>query len=473
MSTADLLQLLPLMITAGTAVLVMLAIAVRRSHAAALAITVLGFLAALLVLPYLDAAPHPIMTTMIADRFTRFYTGLLLLTGIAVALLSYTYLERRARVKEEYYLLLALATAGGIVLASSVHFVTFFLGLELLSVSLFALVAYLREFPLCIESGLKYLVLAGVSTAFLLFGMALVYTETGSMQFADIALHLPVAGLYFFTGMGLLLVGIGFKLALVPFHLWTPDVYEGAPAPVTAFIATASKGAIIALLLRLIGMVDVRGIAPFPLIFTVLAIASMFIGNLLGLLQNNVKRLLAYSSIANMGYLLVPFLARGTLAASSVTFYLVTYVVTSLGAFAVVTILSGPERDADEIEDYQGLAWRRPWLAAAFTAMLLSLAGIPITAGFMGKFIAVAAGVSTGLWLLVISLVINSAIGLFYYLRVIVAMYRTEPAEPRPRTTVLAATVLLAAVILLLAYGLFPGALLAMIERAAMGLYGR
>jgi len=224
------------------------------------------------------------------------------------------------------------------------------------------------------------------------------------------------------AGLGMIIMGFGFKLAVVPFHMWTADVYEGAPAPATAFIATVSKGAVFALLLRYFA--HFSGGLPHTifLIFAAIAVASMFTGNLLALRQSNVKRILAYSSIAHLGYLMVAFLAGGPLAPLAVTYYLAAYFITTLGAFGIVAVLSRAERDADGIEDYQGLAWRKPWLAAVFMAMLFSLAGIPLTAGFVGKFCVLAAGVGSSLWFLAFILVVNSAIGLYYYLRVIVAM---------------------------------------------------
>ncbi len=205
--------------------------------------------------------------------------------------------------------------------------------------------------------------------------------------------------------------------------MWTPDVYEGAPAPVTAFIATVSKGAMFAVLFRYLTPSNVQVETPLFIVFSLIAIASMFVGNLLALLQTNVKRILAYSSIAHMGYLLVAFLASGTTAIAAVSYYLVAYFVTTLGAFGVIIVLSNSDEDADRLEEYRGLAWQRPWLAGVFTAMLLSLAGIPLTAGFVGKFYVMAAGIGSALWLLVTMLVINSAIGLFYYLRIIIVIF--------------------------------------------------
>jgi NADH-quinone oxidoreductase subunit N len=212
----------------------------------------------------------------------------------------------------------------------------------------------------------------------------------------------------------------------VPFHLWIADVYEGAPTPVTAFVATVSKGAVVALLLRLMDLLGAFETQKVTLLFGVLAAASMIAGNALALLQTNVKRLLAYSSIAHFGYLLVALLAGRALAAEAVTMYLVAYFITTLGAFGVVTVLSDESGDADSIDRYRGLFWSHPWLSGTFTLMLLSLAGIPVTAGFIGKFYAIAGGVSAQLWPLVILLVVNSVIGVYYYLRIIVTMFDAQ-----------------------------------------------
>ena len=262
------------------------------------------------------------------------------------------------------------------------------------------------------------------------------------------------------------MTGIGFKLGVVPFHLWAPDVYEGAPAPVTAFLATVSKGAIFALLLRYFYSSGAQQFRPVFLLFAIIAIASMLIGNLLALLQNNIKRILAYSSIAHMGYLLVAFEAGGSAASEAIAFYLVAYFITTIGAFGVVTVLSAGERDADTLEDYTGLFWRRPMLASIFTLMLLSLAGIPVTAGFFAKFSVVAAGASAGIWGLILILVITSVIGLFYYLRVVVTMFaRVQEEAPRAEPHAMGGSyVLVALTILLVWLGVYPVFLLNVIR---------
>ena len=305
--------------------------------------------------------------------------------------------------------------------------------------------------------------------------MALVYAETGSMEFSQIAARTAGAGVHrfpFAAGLALLVVGIGFKLAVVPFHMWTPDVYEGAPAPVTAFIATVSKGAVFAVVLRYFSAVDIHAHKALFLVFTMIAIASMFTGNFLALLQRNVKRILAYSSISHLGYLLVAFLASGPMAAASAAFYLTAYFVTTLGAFGIVTVLSPADRDADRMEDYQGLAWHRPWPAGVFTAMLLSLAGIPLTGGFVGKFYVAAAGVGSALWVLVLVLVINSAIGLFYYLRIIMALYSApEKAVPSQHAVSLVGGGVLSVLTFLLIWlGIYPGPVIDLITMMVKSL---
>ena len=432
MTRSGWIVMLPFIVLAATPVAVMILVAIRRNYLLSTAITLIGLAAAFAMLfvarsqDYRQATPLFLM-----DNFALFYLGLLFAAAFFLVILSYRYLKDLAGNREEFWILLLLATLGSSVLVASTHFASFFLGLEELSISLYALIAYKRHSDIGIEAAIKYLVLAAVSTGFLLFGMALVYGQIGSMEFAQIAsLHGSLDSgqrVFFLAGLGLMSVGIGYKLAVVPFHMWAPDVYEGAPAPVTALIATISKGGVLALLLRFFIQIDFRADNSLFWVFSVIAIASMFAGNILALLQNNVKRLIAYSSIAHFGYILVAFLANGDLAIRAATFYLVTYFVATAGAFAVIIALSGPDRDADNIEDYRGLFWSRPWLAAIFTVMLLSFAGIPLTGGFIGKFYLVAAGAQTSLWGLIMVLVVTSVIGLYYYLRIIVAMYQRPP----------------------------------------------
>ncbi|MCL4561285.1 MAG: NADH-quinone oxidoreductase subunit N [Chloroflexi bacterium] len=480
MTAADVYAILPLIVLGGASVVVLLGIAVHRSHSLTLILTLTGLVAAFLLLPLVSIeAPRQVTPLLVIDSYSIFFSGLIIAASFIITVLSYSYLSQQRGHREEFYLFLLLATLGSVVLVASTHFASFFLGLEVLSVSLYTLIAYSRK-EYGIEAGVKYLILAGLSSAFLLFGMALVYSELGTMKLAQIPTSLSnpssgVSQVFVLGGLALIVVGIGFKLALVPFHLWTPDVYQGAPAPVTAFVATISKGAMFALLLRYFTVVNIHNYPSLYLAFVVIAIASMFIGNLLGLLQTKLKRLLAYSSISHLGYLLVAFLASGPLAAVAVAFYLVTYFVTTLGAFGLITIMSNSDRDAEDPEDYRGLFWRKPWIAGSFTAMLLSLAGVPLTAGFVGKFYLVTAGIGSALWLLVIVLVVTSGIGLYYYLRVVVAMFASLPKgstiAPAMRisphfTGALAVTIL---VLLLFWLGIYPTPILRLIESMVTG----
>ncbi len=471
MTVADLLAILPLLALSGSIIVLTLAIAFIRHHGLAVWLTLAGLLLAFLLLFATPAdGARQVTPLLVVDGYSLFFQGLVLAASFGVVVLAHGYMGQMAIQREEFYLLLLLATLGSMVMAGASHFASFFLGLETLSVSLYGMVGYLRQRRISIEAGLKYLVLAGASSAFLLFGMALVYGEVGTMEFGRMASAVQgsdVRQSLLLTGFAMMLVGFGFKLAVVPFHLWTPDVYEGAPAPATAFVATVSKGASFAILLRLFSQVDIHAQGSLLLTVAVISVASMLGGNLLALLQTNVKRILAYSSIAHLGYTLVAFLAAGPLGPTAVAFYLVAYIVTTLGTFGVVTALSGPERDADRMEDYEGLFWRRPWLAAAFTAMLLSLAGIPLTAGFLGKFYLATAGVTSSLWVPVVTIVIGSGIGLYYYLRLASAMF-VQVSEP-PKYPVSgrasgAGVVLAVLVVLLFWFGTFPSPLLDLIQ---------
>jgi len=425
----DLVALLPLLVLGAGALATTVVASLRRRStptALAAATTLVASLAALA--PAARVVPRAVTPLLEVDGVALLFLVIILSSALAVLLLALRYLERRREPPEAFHVLLLLATAGAAVLACSRHFAALFLGIETLSVSLYGLVGYFRTERRSLEAGLKYLVLAGASSAFLLFGVALVYAGTGSLGFD--ALGGPgVASPLVVPGLGLVLVGIAFKLALVPFHMWTPDVYEGAPAPVTALVASVSKGAVVAVLLRLWLALDPSLLAPVTPMLVLLAVASMLGGNLLALRQTDLKRLLAGSSIAHLGYLIVALLAWGTLAVEAVSFYVVAYAVSILSALGVVSVLSGSGEEAGALDAYRGLFWRRPWLAAALTASLLSLAGIPLTVGFIGKFYVVSVGVLDARWLAIGALVVGSVLGLYYYLRVVVTMVQAPPDE--------------------------------------------
>ncbi|MCD6374118.1 MAG: NADH-quinone oxidoreductase subunit N [Caldisericaceae bacterium] len=480
MTGHDFLKLMPIIILAATPLIIMLAIAIKRNHLITAVLSVVGLFAALFAIPgakYTNG--DQVSNLFIIDQYALFYFALMFLATIVIIVPSFQYLELRFKGnREEYYLLLLTATFGSVGLAASNHFISFFLSLEILSVSLYALVAYLRHQNDGIEAGLKYLILAAVSSAFLLFGMSLVYSQVGSMQFKDVINFLSQNGNYNFisiAGVALMVVGFGFKLAVVPFHMWSPDVYQGAPAPVSAFIASVSKGGILALLFRFFAEFNIVQSRPLFTIFALIAVFSMFVGNFLALLQSNVKRLLAYSSIAHFGYILVAFIAgnaqqqfKGVEAA---TFYIVSYFITIIGAFMIIGLISNEEREGMEMSDYRGLYWRHPWLSVALSAMMFSLAGIPLTSGFIAKYYILASGISTKLWTLIIILIINSALGVYYYLRVTVEMFSNVDAEQKatlisPNVGILSGILLAVLTIALVWLGVYPTGLIGSIQAA-------
>ncbi len=460
MTRLDFLCLLPLLIIAGAPVIIMLTVTIKRNFTVvylfSLFMFIASFLSIFLVMPY---TTHNIDPLLKIDSYSILFLGIIYFSSIIITILSYEYLRHHGGEREEYFIILFVAVLGASILVMAEHFVSFFLGLETLSISLYVLIAYLKYRDQSVEAGVKFLVIASVTTAFLLFGMGLIYAETGTMSFQEI---FPVGGMLnsmsplMLTGFGLILAGIGFKLALVPFHMWTPDIYQGAPVPVTTFIATISKGAVLALVLRL--FIDIRGFdnGPLVLVVTVISVVSMFTGNLLALKQTNTKRLLAYSSIAHLGYLLIPLLTGTKAGVESAVFYMAAYIITTLGAFGVLSVISVCERDADSMEDIRGLFWTNPWIASVLTLALLSLAGLPLTAGFMSKFYIVLAGVKSGLWLLAFSLVINSVISLYYYLRVVKVMFTATETSRKIQISFVARIVLAVIAAGILFIGVLP-----------------
>lgn len=474
MTGADLVALAPLAVLAAAAVAVMVAVTVRRSHLTAATVAVLGLGGAFAaVAPAASEAPRRIGVLLVIDRFALTVTGLLVLAAAGCVLLAFAYLRRTAEVPEELYILILLATFGAAVLAASDHLVALFVGLETLSVALYGAIGYTRDRDAAAPAAMLYLVVAAASSAFLLFGAALLYAGAGTMVLAELGRGFgAVDPVLAAGGIGLVLVAVGFKLGAAPFHLWTPDVYCGAPAPVTAFVATVSKAGVVAVLLRLLVAVDPVPGSPLVWILGLLAVASIMVGNLLALREPDLKRLLAYSSVAHMGYLLVALLAGGERAVEAVLVYLVTYVVSTLGAFGVVSAVADGDGERALVEDYRGLAWRRPLLAAGLAASVASLAGVPLTAGFVGKLWAVLSAASGALWLPVLVLVAGSVVGAFYYLRVVLVMLTPadDDTPPLPAVPVAAAIVLVTAVALLLWFGLVPSAVLSVAGPAVAAL---
>jgi NADH-quinone oxidoreductase subunit N len=434
--------LLPLIITCATTVFVMLAIAIKRNHWWNATVTVAGLNVALLSTvfvafkPYffpesVALLPQTITPLFVVDGFSLFFSGLILIAALGATTLTNAYIESFKRNREEIYLLITIATAGGIVLAYAHHMASLFIGLEMMSVALYGMVAYTYDRARSLEASIKYMVLSATASAVLLFGIALIYAQIGSLAFSEIGAKITQEpSLLIVVGGMLLVIGLFFKLSLAPFHLWTPDVYEGAPAPVGAFLATAAKVAVFAVLVRFAILESKNVLASMPFLLTMIAVAciSMLVGNLLALKQNNIKRMLGYSSIAHFGYLLLLVLVGGQkFGVEGFAVYLSIYVMTSLAAFGVVTLMSHADgkRDADTLNDYRGLFWRRPYLASIFTLALFSLAGIPLTAGFIGKFYVITAAVGAGFWgwIALIFVVLGSSIGIYFYLRTIISLF--------------------------------------------------
>lgn len=468
---AELKALLPIIAISLASIILMLVIAVRREYIIGWWTAFLGILISMATVPIAKTMSPILVTPLInIDAFSLFFTTLLFFSGAIVLVFCYDYFKHRPGENEELFLLILTALLGGAVLVSSSHFATFFIGLETLSVSLFALIAYPVTVKRSLEASFKYLILSGISSAFLLFGFALIYSDTGTFFFEEISNSLAntEAQPFSFVGAVMVIIALGFKLSLVPFHMWTSDVYEGAPAPVTAFVATVSKGAIFAVLLRFFVQGNAYSFENLYPILAFIGIITILGGNILALLQSNIKRILAYSSIAHLGYIIVAFAAGlfidVELVIESITFYLIAYIITTLGAFGIVTAMSNHEQEAEMVSDYTGLFWKKPLTAILFTTMLLSLAGIPLTAGFISKFYVFVAGVDSQLWLLLSVVIIGSGIGLFYYLRIVLEMAKqpTDIKQESPLLTISTGEVIALAVLTVLIFwlGIFPNSLI-------------
>jgi len=401
----------------------------RTSKAHVGSVAVAGVVAALLVsVSRWGTVERGFAGMLILDSYALFFDVVICYAAALVLLLSLDYLPRTGAESGEYYGLALFATSGMMLLASASDLIIVFLAIELMSLSLYVMAGVFKTRLASSEASMKYFLLGAFASSFLLYGIALIYGATGSTNFERIASALagrPPSAM-FLVGVGLLLVGFGFKISAVPFHMWAPDVYEGAPTSVSAFIATGSKAAAFAALIRLFGGVLPLAQPNMTAVLWGLAAVTMTVGNAVAVAQSNVKRMLAYSSIAHVGYMLMGLVAGGATGAGAVLFYLLAYVFTTAGAFGCILLCERGRAEAVEVGDYAGLARRHPLLAAALTLFLLSLVGIPPLAGFFAKFYVFGSAVRAGyLWLAVIG-VLNSALAAYYYLRVIVYMYMRE-----------------------------------------------
>lgn len=487
MTLSELMPLAPVLIVALTTLLVMLVVSIKRNHTITATTAVIGLNLALLVavlqfvgmtsqdpqlvslLSGLATPPAFVSPLFVVDAYALFYMILILVGSLACCTLAHAYIDGYRNNREELYLMLLMAVIGAMLMVSSQNLTSFFLSLELLSVPTYGLLAYTHERNKSLESGLKYLVLSATASAAMLMGMAFLYAFSGSMQFQEIGIAV-IEGLgnpLMMLGMALVVFAVSFKLSLFPFHSWTADVYQGAPAPIATFLATVSKIAVLALAIRFIFLSGSLALDSMHTILTVIAVLSIVIGNLLAVRQVNLKRLLAFSSIAHLGYLLIAILCLGTASLRTVGVYLITYLLTTIGAMGVVALMSSPyhEDEAESLADYRGLFWRRPVLTAVLTVMLLSLAGIPLTAGFIAKFMVILAAVQNMSWFLAAMVIVGSGIGLYYYLRVMVVLYMTPPDHPRIDAQgnwgmQVGGVMVLLATLLVLYFGIFPSAMI-------------
>ncbi|KPJ60374.1 MAG: hypothetical protein AMJ46_07205 [Latescibacteria bacterium DG_63] len=395
------------------------------------------------------------------DRFSSFFDLLFLLGTSLVILSSFLYAKRENIEGGEYYSLLLFATSGAMLMASAVDLIVFFLGLEILSVSLYVLSGFFRERTVSIEAAVKYFVLGAFASGFFLYGIALFYGAAGSTQYGAMQLMLTSGGrppgILVYAASGLLLVGLCFKLGSVPFHMWVPDVYEGAPTSITGYMSVISKAAAFAAFVRIFG----TSLAPIQIdlsrVLWVLAVATMTLGNLVAISQTNIKRMLAYSSIAHAGYLLVALTAGGKAGYSSILFYTLAYAFMTLGAFGIVALLRRKEGEALEILSYSGLSVRYPLLAGAMALFMVSLAGIPPTGGFFAKFYVFSAAVGAGYVDLAVIGVLNSLVSVYFYMRIVFLMYMKEEVGGIEASSSYAARVALAVCVVgTLAMGVFP-----------------
>ncbi|MGW8322545.1 MAG: NADH-quinone oxidoreductase subunit N [Thermodesulfobacteriota bacterium] len=365
------------------------------------------------------------------DNLSNFFAVVFLMAGMITLCLSANYVKREGLLAGEYYTLLLVSMTGMLFMAQANDLMTVYLGIEIMSIPVYVLVAMMKKSPKSPEAGLKYLLLGGFASAILLFGIAFLYGAVGTTQLADILRHAPRAmrasDPLFLAGVGFLLVGMGFKVSLVPFHMWTPDAYEGAPTSVTAFMSVAVKAAGFSILIRVIVLTLHPMAVTWSQIFWWLAVVTMVLGNVVALVQENIKRMLAYSSIAHAGYVLVALTTGNEVGIQAALIYLFIYSLMNLGAFGVIIAMSRERDQGVEIKDFTGIAREHPMYALAMAVFMFSLAGVPPTAGFIGKFYAFSAAVKAGYVGLAVIGVLMSAVSAYFYLRVLVGMYMKEP----------------------------------------------
>ncbi len=481
----DFWYLLPeLVLTAGALLLLLADLVVPRDRPSTLTWVTLGVIAATgaALVPVADAQTQIAHGLIAVDRFALFFKVLFLIAAAMTVLMSDHYLSIEGMRAGEYYFLILCATLGMMFMAGGTDLITLFIGLETMAIAFYILTGYLKPSRRSNEAAVKYFLLGAFSLGILLYGMSLLYGLSGTTNLRTIATALvgQERDPRLVLAVVMVVAGMGFKIAAVPFHMWAPDVYEGAPTPITAFLSVGSKAAAFAMLLRIfvesLPSMRIAEAAGGPAIgwstlFYVLSVVTMTVGNFAALTQSNVKRMLAYSSIAHAGYLLIGVVAGTSRGITAMLIYLFIYAFMQLGAFAVITLLRRADVVGDELKDFNGLFFRNPFAAIAMLLFMLSLGGVPPTAGFMGKFWLFGAAIESGyVWLAVIG-VLNSAVSLYYYLRIVVFMWlKNEPSGSEPVTSPAFGFVLAVAVVATLALGIYPRPLFEFAEASAATL---
>jgi NADH-quinone oxidoreductase subunit N len=434
------------------------------------------FFAFLYTLPQMGSAKTGFDGMFISDGYALFFKITFLIIAFLTVLISIGYTRREGIEFGEYYALILFATLGMMLMAAGSHLITIFLGLETMSISIYILAGMMREDKASVEAALKYFLLGAFATGFLLYGIALIYGATGSLYLKDVAAYIASKNLLrspmLLMSLVFLTIGFGFKIASVPFHMWTPDVYEGAPTSITAFMATGVKAAAFSALVRVFFSALPAFRPDWTSIMWAICVATMTVGNIVAISQTNIKRMLAYSSIAHAGYILVAFVAGNDLGTSGILFYLMAYSFMNIGAFTVVILLGKKGEENTLISDYAGIGFKYPLLAASMTIFLLSMAGIPPLGGFMAKFYVFSAAVKSKFYWLAILGVLNSAVSVYYYLRVTVLMYFRESEREITGLQFSFASVcaLVLTVFGTLGMGIYPSYVLSLAQRSIAGL---
>jgi len=477
--TFNILSILPILVLAGFGMIVLLidVLTSRKLGEKNLLVylSLLGIVvAAVLSRSSIGTATFSFNETFTIDNYSIFFNFIFLLSTGLTILISHKYIKREEINYGEYYALLMFSTIGMMLMASGADLLNIYIGLEVMSISIYILTGFKRSKLISNEASLKYFLLGAFATGFLLYGIALIYGSTGTINLKQIACFIAGRGggldPLLILGMGLIIVGLGFKVAAVPFHAWVPDVYEGAPTAITAFMSVGPKAAGFAAFLRIFMTSFAYTHHEWQKIIYILAVLTMTTGNVVAIAQTNIKRMLAYSSIAHAGYLLIALVSANNMGVSGTLFYILAYIFMNIGAFAIVIVLSRKGDEFIQINDYAGLGFKHPLLAIAMTLFMLSMAGVPPMAGFVGKFYIFSAAIKSGYVGLAVIGVINSVISVYYYLRITVIMYMKEPAR---EFTPLALSPLIVAAIVIsvvgtLHLGIFPSKVMEIAQRSIL-----